>query len=242
MLDQSICCNEKKMNECIFLAGLTLQLSCFHGEKTLLLPLGPGHRFIKTCLPAVSEILMIHQVHTVRTHEKEVRGKCTCVQVTLVALIRWNYPVRGLPSKKGQASCSCQKTQILDQIFVVMKTKISVFFWLVWGYKYPLFTEGKYTQFPDSPKKFSLQAQSCVKMHLEHTVPFQEKTDQGRVLCEGWLAYLLLPWIRETVLFEFSARSSKQPICLRKLKYMNKIVLLMMRKISQCAFLADLRV
>lgn len=214
----------------------------FVGGKTLLLPLGPGHRFIKTCLPAVSEILMIHQVHTVRTHGKEVRGKCTCVQVTLLALIRWNCPVRGLPSKKGQASCSCQKTQILDQIFVVMKRKISVFFWLVWGYKYPLFTGGKYTQFPDSPKKFSLQAQSCVKMHLEHTVPFQEKTDQGRVLCEGWLAYLLLPWIRETVLFEFSARSSKQPICLRKLKYMNKIVLLMTRKISQCAFLADLRV
>lgn len=189
---------------------------------------------------------MIYQVHTVRIHEKEVRGKFTCVQVTFFTLIRWNCPVRGLPSK-GQASCSCQKIQILDQIFVVVNRKVSVFFWLVWGCKYPLFTGGKYcftifTQFPDSPKKVFLQSQSYIKTHLWHIVPFHEKRGQGRVLCEGWLPYLLLPWIRETILFEFPARSSKQPICLRKLKYMNKVVFLMRRKISQCAFMADLRV
>ena len=130
---------------------------------------------------------MIHQVHTVRIHEKKVRGKCTCVQVTLFTLIRWNRPVRGLPSK-GQTSCSCQKTQILDQIFFVVNRKVSVFFWLVWDWKYPLFTGGKYCFYnlhtvPRFPKKgFPAVSELCKDTSMTHcTIPWKKRSGESAV-------------------------------------------------------------
>ena len=84
--------------------------------------------------------------------------------------------------------------------------------------------------------------QSCVKTLLGCIVRFLEKRGQGRVFCECWVPYPLLPWLIETVLSDdFSARSGKKTVSLLKLKYLIKTVVEMRRKMDQCVFLADLR-
>ena len=67
--------------------------------------------------------------------------------------------------------------------------------------------------------------QSCVKTLLGYIVRFLEKRGQGRVFCECWVPYPLLPWLIETVLSDdFSARSGKKTVSLVKLKYVIKTV------------------
>ena len=47
---------KSKMEQCVFLEGLRLQLSRFHSEKCLLLPSGHNSQVQKTRFPSLSEL------------------------------------------------------------------------------------------------------------------------------------------------------------------------------------------
>ena len=67
-------------------------------------------------------------------------------------------------------------------------------------------------KFTSLQRHVSLQFQSCVKTIPWHYVPFHEKGGQGKLFCECWMSYLLLPWLGEAVISDdFPARSGKQP-------------------------------
>ena len=110
-------------------------------------------------------------------------------------------------SKMLQAACCFQKTKNLNKAVVVMKRKMTnVFSWQVWGCNYPRFTVGKpfichQATIPRFKKNFSLQFQSCAKTLLAHNVTFDQKSDKrsGKVFCEYWLPFLLLPQLGETI-------------------------------------------
>ena len=96
-------------------------------------------------------------------------------------------------------------------------------------------------KFTSLQRHVSLQFQSCVKTIPWHYVPFHEKGGQGKLFCECWMSYLLLPWLGETVLSDnFPAISFKQAVSFRKHKYMTKIVA-MKRKINQDILGAGMR-
>ena len=104
-------------------------------------------------------------------------------------------------SKKCQGTCFFQKTQIRDQNCSCNEEENE-----------PVCFSGKFEtaaihlseeentdftirlQFQVSKKSVSLHFQSCINTHLGHTVPLHGKNNQGRVFCECWLPYLLLPW------------------------------------------------
>ena len=153
-----------------------------------------------------------------------------------------------LPSKKWQAAVSSSKLKKLTKVVVLWwKIWTRVPFCPVWGCNYQASYRVKIPVFPLTPNlgftKVCFPArQSCVKTLLGCIVRFLEKRGQGRVFCECWVPYPLLPWLIETVLSDdFSARSGKKTVSLVKLKYLIKTVVEMKRKMDQCVFLADLR-
>ena len=68
------------------------------------------------------------------------------------------------------------------------------------------------------------------------------KNFQGRVFCEGLLPKSLLPWLGETVLPDgFLVCSGKHPFYFIKLNIMTRGVFVMQIKMSQCVFLARVK-
>ena len=155
--------------------------------------------------------------HTVPCHEKKGQGRVFFgFRMPFLLWLRLGETVLSddFPSRSGKQP-DFQKTQQLDKSYCCTKDKwISMFFSQVEAgiiqlpqVKSIAFTI--ITQLPGSQKPISWLFQSC-KDTLRTPIPFHEKRCQGRVFCEYWLLYLLLPWIGETLLSDdFPARSGK---------------------------------
>lgn len=70
---------KRKVNQCVFLADLRLQMSAFTGGKSVL-PSVPNSQVHKSFLPAVSELVTRHLGHNALFHEKEVREECSMMR------------------------------------------------------------------------------------------------------------------------------------------------------------------
>lgn len=128
---------------------------------------------------------------------------------TLFALIRWNCNVRKFPASSGKQPISlenCLENSNIDQSWCFNEEKNETLFsWQVWACNHPAFTGGKYCLLHQAPnprftKTWFLTVSELSKYTLGYNVLFHEKRCQGRVFCERWLPYLLLPWLGETVL------------------------------------------
>ena len=119
MRDQSCCCNKEK-NEigcfpCSFEEAI-IQLSQGENTSFAIRPQFPGlqkHALLEFLCLINTPINTLYY-----SMRKEVRGESS-VSVTgipVVTLIRWNCPVRWIPSKMWHAAFLLQKTQIFDQM------------------------------------------------------------------------------------------------------------------------------
>ena len=95
-------------------------------------------------------------------------------------------------------------------------------------------------QLPGSQKHVSLRFQSSVKTFLWNDVPFLEKRCQGIVFYGCWLPYPLLLWLGEILLSDdFPAKSWKHAFYFRKLKIVNKAVVMKNEEVCfSCKFKA----
>ena len=178
-----------------------------------------------------------------KSSEESVLWVLTTINV--ITLTRWICSVMWLPSKKWQAAVSFSKLKKV--------TKVVVLWWEIWTRVLAFLSSlrlqlsscyrVKILVLPSTPKlgftKVCFPAyQSCVKTLLGCIVRFHEKRGQGRVFCECWLPYPLLPWLTETVFSnDFSARSGKKPVSLVKLKYLIKTVVEVKKKSTSVFFL-----
>lgn len=170
----------RKMNQCVFLAGLRLQLPTFK-EKNRASAIRPQiSRFIKTYFHAVSKLYEELLGHSVPFHEKKRTEKSVLWVLTVIPvliLIRWNC----LNSQLEVASkLFLSETRTLDKIVVMKKNWTSVFFWQVSSVTLQL-SQVRILLLPSSPnshvnqkkkKKVYQQFQSCVNTHkTQYTIP-----------------------------------------------------------------------
>ena len=85
ILEKVVVVKKRKMNLCVFLEGVRLQLSSFHGGKHCFWNRAPFLRFTKTSFPAVSELC-----------KKRGQARVFCECWPVVTLIRWNCVVAWL--------------------------------------------------------------------------------------------------------------------------------------------------
>ena len=101
----------------------------------------------------------------------------------------------------------------------------------VWGCHYPPFTVRNTFCHPATILRFTkhvfLTFQSFVMANLRTSVPFHEKSGQGRVFFECCLPYLLLPWSGEVVASDvLPERSRKRHVSFRKPRNMTRVVVI----------------
>lgn len=113
-----------------FLAKSRLQLFCFsQWENTL--PSGTI-KFTRACFPAFQSSVKTLLWSDVPFLEKRCQGDSVLWVLTaipVVTLIRWNFTVRWLPSKKLEACFLFQKLNIVNKA-VVMKKKMKKYVFL----------------------------------------------------------------------------------------------------------------
>ena len=131
-LEQNCCCNEGKNEPVCFYGNFkaeNVQLS--QVEKYFFFHLAPVPRFTKRCSVHSQSYVWILLGHSVPFYDKNGRSVlCVLTNIPLVTRIRSSFTLRWLPSKKCQAVCHFQKTQILDKICCKEEKKwTSVFLW-----------------------------------------------------------------------------------------------------------------
>ena len=208
---------KRKMNQCVFLASLLLQLSRFHWGIFFFFFLPSSHN---------SQVHKTMSSFSFRAVQDTSRAHST---------ISWDFPAR-----RRKQPITFRKLKYLIKA-VVMKSR--VFFLQIWGFNNPASKGGKYCFYPKGPiprftkSCFLVASELCKDIPSTHCTSLYEKKGQGRVFCACWLTYLQLTWLGETVVSDdFPAWSGKQPVFSRKLKKLTKDVVVMQRKMNQCVF------
>ena len=116
--------------------------------------------------------------------------------IPVVILFKWNWMLYELPARSGKQPVSFEKIQILHQSCCCNKEKNESGCFSGRLEAATSFTGSKYyfyhqVPFSGSWKHVSMQFQSCVKIHLAHTIPFHEKKRSGINILWVWLLFLL---------------------------------------------------
>ena len=130
---------KSKMNQCAFLAGLRLQLSCFHRWKYCFYHQAPITRFKKhvffqfqSCVDCLG--------HIVPFHEKRGQGKSVLWVLTVIPVVtliwyftKWYCQMTSKPEVASSLYLS-ENSNTWPNLMLYWRQKwTSVFFWQVWG-------------------------------------------------------------------------------------------------------------
>ena len=118
---------KRKINQCVYLAGLRVQLSSFHKDIILIWPSGHNSQVPRKRVSEVSQLSKnSSRAHCTFPWEKRPRGVfCSVYYHTYCYPNQWNSSVRRVPAVSGKEPVSFRKLKHLTKIVVVMRRKMN---------------------------------------------------------------------------------------------------------------------